>query len=446
MEKRSKSAREAAMLILYDIEKNGAYSGLAMNQFYKTYRVSDADRGFVTELVYGVVRRKLYLDYFIQQFSKLRLKKISPYLRQLLRICAYQLKELKHIPPSAVCNEAVKLAKRYGHHASAGFVNAVVRAMSAEIDTVSLPNRDQNWAEYTSIAYSCPIWLVHKLEADYGMEFTEAFLQDALHPHPVTIRVNTLKTNRDALQASLQELNIASVPGVLSPDSLRLIKAGNIEILPQFQDGAFTVQDESSQLVAQILEPKPGEQVLDLCSAPGGKATHIAQLMQDSGAIMACDIHPHKIKLIEHGANRLGIHCINARLSDAQIPVAEFENLFDCVLCDVPCSGLGLIAKKPDLKYNKQEDDFTSLLSVQHTILKNAAAYVKRGGTLVYSTCTINPQENQAQVLQFLKEHPGFSLVPIHLPTLQEPAGMLSLYPQTHQTDGFFIAKLIKNG
>lgn len=429
------NSRETAMLVLYDVLKNGSYISIALNNSLKKSNLKGAERGFVTELAYGTLRNIIYIDYIIRIFSNVRLNKISDYILQILRISVYQIAFLHNIPSSAVCNEAVKIAKKYGHKASVGFVNAILRKISAEYKNIEMP-KDNN--EYLSVKFSMPQWITDKLIADFGIDFTKAFLNSTIENQKVTLRVNTFKTNLDEVAKMLDEEKIEYKTGRFG--GVIINKGGSVEKLSVFKKGLVTVQDESSQLVALALAPKENETILDLCSAPGGKTTHIGELMKNKGNIIACDIHEHKLEFISSAAKRLGITIIKPRVNDAQVFNSEFENRFNRVLCDVPCSGLGLIAKKPDLKYNKTQDDLNALVSVQRDILNNGARYVKKGGILVYSTCTINRDENINQITEFLNTNSGFKLETIDAGI--ENSGYLELYPHINQTDGFFIAKL----
>lgn len=445
MEK-TKTARETAMQVLTDIEKNSSYTNISLNNHLKKSALNKADRGFVTELCLGTVRNKIYLDFIISKFSKIKIKKISAYILSILRLSVYQLSFLKNIPQSAVCDEAVKLSKRYGHMASANFVNALLRNIANNIDKVSLPNVETDFENYLSIKYSYPLWLTQKLLMDFGKDFTISFMEKTNEPQKTVLRVNSLKTNRDELIFMLKQEGIEARGGELVKDSVIIENSFGIENIKAYKNGFFTVQDQSSQAVSIVLDPKSGDSVLDMCSAPGGKATHMAELMKNQGKIVAQDIFPHKIELILKSAKRLSVNIIEARLFDATIFNKGYENSFDRVLCDVPCSGLGIIAKKPDIKYNKINEDFQSLNAIQKAILQNASKYVKIGGFLVYSTCTINKNENVDIINWFLNENKNYEASDIskyfeNIKKDTEKNGYIELYPNLDNTDGFFIAK-----
>ena len=439
-----KSGREASIFILSDILKNSAYINDALSSGLNKSALSAEDKGFATTLVYGVMRNLMFIDYVIGQFSKIKLKKISDNILQIIRISVYQLYFLDNIPKSAVCNEAVKLAKRYGHSASASFCNAILRNIASS-NRVLLPDKEKEPLFYLSLKYSYPVWLLKLLVLAYSFDFTESFCASTMENQSVTLRVNSLKDSRDNVLARLKEIGMKAEKGRVSADSIVLFKSGSIEKIDDFKNGYVTVQDESSQLVARVLSPETGQNVLDLCSAPGGKTTHISELMENTGSIIACDIHEHKLNIINLTAKRLGITNIETVLNDSAKFNKSFVNRFDRVLCDVPCSGFGLVAKKPDIKYNKTQDDVLNIIKIKKNILDNAASYVKPGGFLVYSTCTVNPEENINQINRFLSGHPNFrpseiSGIEYKIDTLSE--GYISLFPNTDGTDGFFIYKL----
>lgn len=441
-------ARETALRALMEIDTKEGYSNLVLKRSLGASELDSRDRAFITELVYGTVTRKLTLDWVISRFSKTRLPKLSKWVLQILRMGAYQLLFLDRVPSSAACNTSVELAKKYAG-ASAGFVNAILRNISRKKDEIRIDEAGaSSSAENLSIRYSFPEYLVETLIAEYGTEFTESLLASLLERPPLTIRTNTLKTSRDELTAELMAEGIDSQPGLFSEEALVLKNVTDISRTRVFIQGKMTVQDEGSMLVAKILDPKPGERILDVCAAPGGKTTHIGQMMKNQGYILAWDIHPHKIGLILDNAKRLGITNIEAKSADALLPAGEAVNRFNRVLVDAPCSGTGIIRRKPDIKWQRKQDDFGNLIEIQRKILYNASRYVIPGGVLVYSTCSVDERENTRVALAFLKENPEYDAEPLEL-YLPDPLkgkdgcrqGMLSLYPHSDHTDGFFIAR-----
>ncbi len=398
--------REEAVVALYKIENEGAYLGKALQD--AVGKCDLRDRGFVNELVMGTVRNKLYIDFIIQSFSKIKLKKLSPWVLSILRIGVYQLVKMDKVPSSAACNEAVKLASRYAHNAARGYVNGVLRNIARNLD--SLPEPQGEITEKLSVLFSMPLWLTKKLVSQFGADEARSILEDSLVPHNTTVRVNILKTTAKALVSALDEEGIsASVSG---EEEQCLVIDGAIDINKSdaYKNGLYTLQNINSIRAALALNPKKGETIIDVCAAPGGKTTHIAELMGDDGKVFAFDVHPHKISLIENAAKRLGINSIEARCHNSEEVCDELIGKADRVLADVPCSGIGVIHKKPDVKYNRKEEDISVLCGIQAKILDSASRYVKAGGVLVYSTCTILEEENGAQIKDFVKRNHEFEV------------------------------------
>lgn len=442
------NARRIAVDVLVDIEKNNAFSNIALKKALRNKEVEDRDRRFVTELVYGVVENKIYLDYIINILSKIKMNKVKLEVLNILRIALYQIIFLDRIPSAAAVNESVKLVKKIEFGAT-GYVNGLLRSYLRRRDELILDKEHMDIAEYLSIRYSHPKWLVDKWLKDFGEIFTEGLLQGNNATPPLTVRTNTLKTNKDALMKELMAEGLTVEEGKYVPEALHIGNAASIEKLKSFQQGLFQIQDESSMLVSHVLGPKPGEFVIDLCAAPGGKTTHMAQLMENKGKISAWDIHEHKVKLISDAAQRLGITIIDERCFDAKKLDETFLEKADKVLVDAPCSGLGIIRKKPEIKYNKNLEDIEEISDLQLDILKNGAKYVKKGGQLVYSTCTIEKQENIGVMERFLAETQNFELEDINeiLPLcLRSEQKYVQLYPHIHGIDGFFICKFRRLG
>lgn len=445
-------ARETALRILYDINQKGAYSNISINKYLDKNDLRDIDRGFITELVYGTVKWKLSLDWVIQQFSRVKFKKISPWILNIMRLGAYQLLYMDRVPASAACNESVKLAKKYGHRASSGFVNGVLRSINRSRGDIKYPDKNKEYVKYLSIKYSHPEWMVRKFLDLYGEEFTESLLKSNNEIPDFTVRVNTLKICRDELIKALNQEGMQAVYGRYVEEAVIIENPRPLSEMEAFKKGYLQVQDESSMIVAKILDPSPGEYIVDVCSAPGGKATHIAQIMKNQGTVIARDIHEHKIKLISDSAERLGISIIKAELFDAREIDSRLIEKADRVLVDAPCTGLGIIRRKPDIKWAKNIVDTKEITRLQEEILKASSKYVKPGGVLVYSTCTILPEENEHIINKFIDSDSSFQLEDVSLSLTKSllkshtKEGYLKLFPNKDNTDGFFVAKMRKRG
>ncbi|MDD4494923.1 MAG: 16S rRNA (cytosine(967)-C(5))-methyltransferase RsmB [Eubacteriales bacterium] len=437
--------RETALRTLYDIEKNKAYSNISLDRHLHNVKLSGLDIAFVTELVQGVLKRKLTMDFVISLFSKVKPEKISLWIYNILRLGVYQLLFMSRVPSSAAVNESVKLAKRFGHQASAGFVNAVLRNIDKNKDDIKYPGKPDS-VKHLSVKYSYPEWMIKMWLERYGSEFTEAMLAAGNEKPDYTIRVNTIYTSTKKLSEILAEKGFETQAGKYVGDTLTVKNPSGLIDSEEYQNGLFMVQDESSMLSVAVLNPKPGQLMLDVCSAPGGKAAFAAALMNNSGRVVAMDLYENKLEVIQATANRLGIEIIETGEHDAQIAKPEFIGKADRVLADVPCTGFGIIRKKPDIKWTRRPEDVTGLSGIQRSILQASSAYLKPDGVLVYSTCTFNPEENENIVDDFLSRNPSFEPVDFNqmLPEgLQcHRKGMLQLYPNVHGTDGFFIAKL----
>lgn len=414
--------RNLALNVLVDIDKNGAYSNIALkNEFLKHKDFTDRDRHFATILVYGVTDKRLTLDYVISKHSKLKLKKLSVYVLNILRMGVYQIMFMDKIPQSAAVNESVILSKRYAHKAASGFINGVLRSvLKSEIE---YPSEND---EYLSVKYSYPLWLVRKWINDFGYDFTKDLMKGFLRTPKLSLRANSLKISTDELLKKLTEYNAEIKDGAILCDGFDVSKNR------LYTDGYFSVQDISAMNTARVLSPKKGDKVLDMCAAPGGKTTHIAELMENEGEIIAFDMYEHKVELIKKNAKRLGINIINAKVSDATKENKELFNRFNKVLCDVPCSGLGIIGRKPEIKW-KENDDFSELCTIQKSILNNASKYLKENGEIVYSTCTLNPLENEGITDKFIEENSDF------IKTYEK-----TYYPHIDLSDGFYICKLTR--
>ncbi|MFI3210802.1 MAG: 16S rRNA (cytosine(967)-C(5))-methyltransferase RsmB [Peptostreptococcaceae bacterium] len=436
-------SREIAFKVLVDIEDNNNYSNIAINKHFKGLKVDNKEKGLATEIIYGVVEKKLYLDYIIDKLSKIKLNKLSTTVKTLLRIGIYQIAFLDSISDYASVNETVNLVKKYDNR-SQGFVNAILRNISRNKDLLEVSAENENM--YYSTKYSYSPWMIKSFMSDFGVEFTKDLLEENEERPKMYVRVNTLKTTKKELIEKLNSVDIKcfEVRGI--DEAVRVENLRDIENNEYFKDGLFTVQDISSMLVSKVLNPKENSKVLDICSAPGGKTTHMATLMNNTGEVYAKDIFEHKLKLINNSIDRLALTNVSVELGDALIVDETLVDKFDYVLADVPCSGLGIIKRKPEIKYKKKAD-LNELPKIQKEILQNASKYVKVGGDLVYSTCTIIDKENILVIEEFLKENDNFKLVPIDEVSVDldnQENGYLKIYPNIHGMDGFFIAKLTK--
>ena len=436
------NAREAAYTALLRYENNASYSNIELDGTIKKYNLTGVERSFFTALFYGVIERSITLDYYISALSERPVKEIDTNVLIILRMGLYQLIYMDKVPESAAVNESANLARRFwAKKNSENFINAVLRGFIREKDKLPLPDAKKNFIKYLSVKYSMPEWLCRLFAKGYGKTKAENILEAMNRVPPMTLHANTLACTREELAALLAEGGIESAPTKSAPHGLRLRASTPYENLLPYE-GKFFVQDEASQICAEVLGAKKGERVLDACACPGGKSFAIAMCMENEGTLLSCDLHKNKLSLIERGAAGLGISIIETRERNAAKPDEECGE-FDRILCDVPCSGLGVIAKKPDIR-RKKEEDIERLPEIQAQILRESARHLKRGGTLVYSTCTLNPKENKEVVSAFLAENKDFELVPFKVGALESGEGMKELFPHIHRTDGFFIAKLTR--
>ena len=446
-----RTARELAAAVLERVETERAYSNLLLNQSLQKAGLSRNDGALATELVYGTLQRLNTIDYLLSPFVAKGLKALEPWVRSLLRLSFYQLYYLDRIPSHAAVNEAVDIAGRWGHKGISGMVNAVLRSALRGKDAWRLPD-GLPVREEIALLHSHPEWLVGRWLEQFGEAATAAMCAANNEPPMSSVRVNRLKANKDDILAQLIEAGYDAAPSVVASGGIVVRKGGNMALTAWYEQGLFTVQDESSMLVAEALDAQPGMKVLDCCAAPGGKTTHIAELMGDDGEVHALDIHEHKAALIRAQADRLELGSIATRAGDA-LRLDELYGtspLFDRILLDAPCSGFGVIRRKPDLKWFKSEEDIAAICGVQRGILRQAAPLLKPGGCLVYSTCTVEREENEAAVEQFMDEYPEFELdeslagrIPALAGSIIRP-GMIRLLPHEYGTDGFFIASLRK--
>lgn len=431
------NAREVAARALIQQETRRGYSNLVWNAALRRYPVEQRDAAFAAQLFYGVLERRNTLDFALSACSRQPPEKLQPPVRAILRCALYQLLYLPGVPPSAAVNEAVALTRALGCSRASGYVNGVLRGFLRQGGV--LPPVQGSKAHQLSILGSCDEGLAELLIESYGAERAERFLQASFGQPPLYIRANSLRIDDEGLCRRLAEEGAAAVLDGPPAHCLRLSGAGAVEKLKAFTDGWFHVQDKSSQRCAALLAPRPGERVLDLCSAPGGKAFTLAQYMEDRGELIAQDLHPHRVELIRQGACRLGLGSLRPRVGDA----ARFDpalGQFDRVLCDLPCSGLGVLRRKPEIRY-KTRQELQSLGEMQYKILENSANYLKVGGRLLYSTCTLNPAENEVLIARLLRESPA--LRPVTDPLLGGDF-QRTFWPWDGDCDGFYMALLTR--
>jgi len=436
-------AREVALLTLHTCERQGGWSDGTLKKQITAAGLDSRDAALATNLCFGVIQNQLLLDFYLSKFSNIPLKRMENKVLQALRLGAYQMLFLTKIPHSAAVDQSVRLTREHSKNPRApGMVNAILRSFQRSMDHLpTIPQQDT--AEYLSILYSHPKWLVQQLLDVLGEQGTGAYLRANNSQPPIAAQVNTVKTDTPSLCARLEQEGVTAQPHPWLADCLILSHTGNLESLPSFQEGLFYIQDPASRLAVMAAGPISGRRVLDACAAPGGKSFGAAIHMKCEGEIISCDLHPHKKRLIAAGAKRLGLDLIKPMTADGKEFRPEWEGAFDCVLVDAPCSGLGVIRKKPDIRYNDVRQ-MERLPVIQKEILENLSQYVKPGGVLMYSTCTILRRENEEVVCAFLKEHDQFVLEVFSLPEALggNCAGMLTLLPNVHGTDGFFICKM----
>ena len=416
------TAREAALLALNDILYNGKYSNIAVKEMLGKCRGMDkTEKAFFTNLVYGVISRHFTLEYVISQYSAIKLKKLARYVKIILELGFYQIIYLDKVPESAAVNECVKLSKRYCKKGSDRFINGVLRAF--------LKNRCVIPDDDLAVKYSFSQEMTEMFLEQFGYEFSDQLMQALNTPPDIMLRPNTLKTDADKLSELLEADGIENT---VTDYGMVISDGFDVASNRLYKEGYFTPQDRGAYTASVVLAPKEGETIIDMCSAPGGKATHIAELMKDNGNILAFDIHEHKVSLINNSAKRLGFNSINAQVGDSSVYNSELNGIADRVLCDVPCSGWGIIRRKPDIKLS--HTDLCELYDIQKKILDNGAKYVKIGGCIVYSTCTVNKKENEEIISEFLSKNKNF-----------EKTYEKTFYPNIDGCDGFYVCRLNKN-
>ena len=441
---KSSNARLLALQVIDNVFTNGAYANIALGKVLSKAHLGEQDRRFVTELVYGSIKAKGTIDWLLRQQVSRPLTKISPKILNILRLAVFQIYYLERIPESAACNEAVKLAKKVGHAGTVKFVNGVLRNLIRNQDKLNFPSIEDNSILHLALATMHPEWLVKRWLAEYGLDETKALCAFNNEIAPLSIRTNTLRLERESLATKLSAEGWEVKPSAWNKDGLICSKITSLDIAFKKYGQAFYIQDESSMLVADVVAPKSGEEILDLCAAPGGKTTHLAQVMDNDGHIIASDIHEHKLKLIEENAKRLGIDIIEPLLFDATVDNQKWHSRFDRVLVDAPCSGLGVLRRRAEARWTKNEKDLVQFPLVQRQILDHAAKYLKPGGLLVYSTCTIVKEENSDVIVDFLAKHKDFEYAGITHPLTAVQSNELQLLPHRDRVDGFYICALRK--
>ena len=422
----STNTRELALDMLLAIDRDGQYSHLVLRDVLDKYQyLSKQERAFLTRLTEGTVERMLTLDYVIDQFSKTKVKKMKPLIRELMRLSVYQIMYMDGVPDAAVCNEAVKLARKRGFSGLSGFVNGVLRSVARGWKDVAFQNE--------SVRYSVPEWIIDGWNADYGRDVTEKMLEAFMQPAKITVRTNTQKCTPEELKDRLSQegVTVEAIEGISY--AFALSGFDYLAGLGSFQDGWFYVQDISSMTVAHAADPKKGDYIIDVCAAPGGKSSHLAELLDGSGMVEARDLTEYKVGLIEENILRHDLHNMKAVQQDATLFDEASVEKADILICDLPCSGLGVIGRKSDIRYKMTAEKAHDLAVLQQEMLDTVWKYVKRGGKLIYSTCTIHKEENEDNVAAFLQKHPQFTLVE-----------QRQIFPM-EGSDGFFVAKMIRS-
>ena len=442
--------RELILGILLEITRDGEYAHIALRNTLSKYQyLEKRERAFITRVVEGTLEHMMEIDYIINQFSKVKVNKMKPVIRTILRSAVYQILYMDSVPNSAVCNEAVKLAAKKGFVNLKGFVNGVLRNIDRNVNDIQYPKTD-NMVEYLSIKYSMPTWILEKWKKSYDWETIERILQGFLQEKGTIIRCNLNRISKEDLKKKLEAEGVTVTQHPYLEYALEISGYDYLGNLESFEDGDFQVQDLSSMLVAEIAAPKEGDYVIDVCAAPGGKSLHIADKLHGTGHVEARDLTDYKVDLIWDNIERSQMKNVEAVRHDALVYDEESKEKADIVIADLPCSGLGVIGKKADIKYKMAEETQRELAKLQKNILQIVHRYVKPGGTLVYSTCTINEEENMENVRWFLQQNPEFESVSVE-PLLCEELkksvkeGCLQLLPGIHESDGFFIAAFRKN-
>ena len=450
VDERKKTVRELAAQILRQVEAQKAYADRLLDQALRTQPLSDLDRALLTELVYGTLRWRGKIDARLKPYLSRSLADIDPLIAAILRLAVYQLLFLDKIPAHAAVNEAVEIAKSRGNVKAPGFTNAVLRNFIRGEKRDAISNGEDNSVAALAVAYSHPEWLVRKWLAEFGRDAAKSLMQANNQKAPLVLRINSLRTSRTELLQRMTSAGVNAIASERSPQGIRLEPSGAVEKLPGFAEGLFQVQSEASQLVGYLLSPLSGERILDACAAPGGKSTHIAELMKDEGEPVAVDRSARGVKKIIKNAARLGLESLRVMRADASDQLRGLQSAsFDRILVDAPCSGLGTLRGHPEIKWHRTESDIQRLSQLQAKILRGVAAYLKPGGVLVYATCTLTREENDQVVDVFLAENKSFELEPAagYLPAEAQSMVRREFFvalPHRDDTDGFFAARMRK--
>lgn len=445
------NTREIVLDMLMEICEKGTFSHIVLRQTLRKYQYLDKrDRAFMSRITEGTVQNKILLDFYINKVSKIKVNKMKPLIRNLLRMSVYQILFMDSVPASAACNEAVKLAIKRSFGQLKGFVNGVLRAVVRGKDDIKIPNASENLVEHLHVAYSMPTWLVEQLVYQYGTEEASRIIKSfAKTDKAISVRVNSLKITIDEVIESLKKDDVTVKQSQIYDRALLLENVDYLENTEAFNEGFISVQDLSSMLVSVIADPREGDFCVDLCAAPGGKSLHMWELMRGKGRIIARDINDYKVSLIEENIDRTESDGIEAQVADATELDTELVDKVDIVIADLPCSGLGVIGKKSDIKYNMDTDKESELIKLQRSILDNAVKYVKKGGKLIYSTCTLNKNENIDNMKYVLDKYQFKPVdiseyVPENFCRGTAKDGYLQMLPGIDGTDGFFICRLEK--
>lgn len=426
------STRELVLDILLEVNEKDGYSHLVLRDVLNKYQyLEKQERAFLTRLAEGTIEHMLEMDFIINSFSKVKVNKMKPLIRNLLRMSVYQLKYMDSIPDAAVCNEAVKLAKKRGFGQLRGFVNGILRNIARNRNALHYPDERIEPAVFLEVTYSIPKWIVEQWIANYGYETAKSICRSFLEEKPMTIRTNLTKTTPQELKLRLEEEGVCVMPVESLSYAFAISGFDYLQSLESFSEGLFYVQDISSMMVAETASPKEGDYVIDVCAAPGGKSSHLAEQLNGSGMVEARDLTEYKISLIEENIERHGLTNMKAVQMDATVFDKDSVGKADILICDLPCSGLGVMGKKTDIRYKMTPQKQKDLMNLQRQILRTVHTYVKPGGTLIYSTCTIHKGENEDMVAWFLKEFSNFTLI-----------SQKQIIPNGQYQDGFFIAKL----
>ncbi|MDD6157229.1 MAG: 16S rRNA (cytosine(967)-C(5))-methyltransferase RsmB [Lachnospiraceae bacterium] len=432
----SVNIRGIALDILMEVLENQQYSHLVIRDVLDKYQyLEKRERSFLTRIAEGTIERKIELDYVVDQFSKMPVRKQKPVIRNILRMGVYQLLHMDSVPDSAVCNEAVKLAKKRGFSQLSGFVNGVLRNIARGREQIVWPDENRDLLTNWEVTYSMPRWILEQWERAYGRERTRRILDAFGEQNPLTVRTNLNQISTEELVTKLEGEGVTVKRNMRLPYALELSGFDFLNGLESFLAGDFYIQDLSSMMVAHTADPKPGDYIIDVCAAPGGKSTHLAEMMRGTGMVEARDLTDYKVGLLEENIARHGLTNMKAICWDATVFDEASVEKADILICDLPCSGLGVMGKKTDIRYKMTPEKQGELVQLQREILRTVCSYVKRGGTLVYSTCTIHTGENEENVEWFLQEHPEFTLV-----------SREQMFPGDCGNDGFFIAKMKRNG